>query len=126
MPYEGGAPTRATGTQGHRNSVDYVVQRLRAAGYQPQLQPFEADIFVEESAAFARNGVPYPRYDGETGVWYTADFSGTGDATAAAVADASSPSNRAHPAAAPATPQLPCGCAPARSEVARPLRAATS
>ena len=58
----------------------------RAAGYEPQLQPFEADIFVEESAAFARNGVPYPRYDGEAGVWYTADFSGTGDATAAAVA----------------------------------------
>src|SRR4029079_5517365 len=47
VPYEGGAPTRATGTQGHWNSVDYVVQRLRAAGYQPQLQPFEADIFVE-------------------------------------------------------------------------------
>ena len=83
VPFEvGGAPTRATGTDGHRNSVAYVVERLRAAGYQPQVQPFEADIFVEESAAFARNGVAYPRYDGEAGVWYTADFSGDGDRTA--------------------------------------------
>ena len=86
VPYEDGAPTRATGTVGHWNSVDYVVERLRAAGYQPQLQRFDADIFVEESAAFARDGVPYQRYDGEAGVWYTADFSGTGEATAAAVA----------------------------------------
>jgi len=86
VPFEGGAPTRATGTEGHWNSVDYVVGRLEAAGYDAIQQDFLADIFVEESAAFARNGVPYPRYDGETGVWYTADFSGTGDATAAAVA----------------------------------------
>ena len=64
----------------------YVVERLRRPDTAASEQQFQADIFVEESAAFARNGVPYQRYDGEAGVWYTADFSGTGDATAAAVA----------------------------------------
>ena len=44
-------------------------------------QPFDADIFVEEFAAFSNNGFPYERYDGDSGVWYTADFSGTGVAT---------------------------------------------
>jgi Zn-dependent M28 family amino/carboxypeptidase len=85
-----GIPTRATGTPGHEASVNYVVGKLEAAGYDVSLQNFEADIFFEEGpAAFeqiAPNPTTYVRYDGENGVWYTADFSGDGDATAAAVA----------------------------------------
>src|SRR5687768_6735085 len=40
-----GVPTRATGTPGHEASVDYVVERMEAAGFDVSLQPFEADIF---------------------------------------------------------------------------------
>src|SRR5215203_284119 len=87
-PFEG-VPTRATGTPGHEASVDYVVNKMTAAGFTVSLQQFEADIFFEQSeAVFAQvapNSVVYPRYTGETGVWYTADFSGDGDATAQAV-----------------------------------------
>src|SRR5690349_14619991 len=84
-----GVPTRATGTPGHVASVRYVMQRMAAAGYNVSLQPFEADIFFEQTpAVFAQtspNAITYPRYDGQTGVWYTADFSGDGDVTAPAV-----------------------------------------
>jgi hypothetical protein len=85
-----GRPTRATGTPGHEASVEYVVDKMEAAGFNVSLQPFEADIFFEQApAAFeqvAPNPTVYQRFDGENGVWYTADFSGDGDATAAAVA----------------------------------------
>ncbi|MET0914566.1 MAG: M20/M25/M40 family metallo-hydrolase [Jiangellaceae bacterium] len=85
-----GIPTRATGTPGHEASVAYVVSKMRAAGYNVSLQPFEADIFFEQApAVFAQvapNPTTYPRYDGQDGVWYTADFSGDGDVTRAAVA----------------------------------------
>jgi Zn-dependent M28 family amino/carboxypeptidase len=84
-----GVPTRATGTPGHEDSVDYVVQKMTAAGYIVSLQQFGADIFFEQApAVFAQvapNAITYPRYDGQTGVWYTAEFSGDGDVTAAAV-----------------------------------------
>ena len=85
-----GVPTRATGTPGHEASVEYVVERMEAAGYQVSLQPFEADIFFEQGpAAFeqvAPEEIVYPRFDGDSGVWYTADFSGDGDVTESAVA----------------------------------------
>ena len=84
-----GVPTRATGTPGHEASVDYVVDVMEAAGFVVSLQQFEADIFFEQSpAAFERvspDPEVYVRYDGQTGVWYTADFSGDGDVTAEAV-----------------------------------------
>jgi Zn-dependent M28 family amino/carboxypeptidase len=85
-----GVPTRATGTPGHEASVEYVVQKMEAAGFNVSLQPFEADIFFEQSPAVFEQTAPtptiYQRYDGQNGVWYTADFSGDGDATADAVA----------------------------------------
>ena len=84
-----GVPTRATGTPGHEASVEYVVDTMEAAGYKVTLQPFEADIFFEQAPAIFEQVAPeptvYPRYDGATGVWYTASFSGDGDATAEAV-----------------------------------------
>ena len=86
-PFEG-VPTRATGTPGHEASVEYVVDRMEAAGFNVSLQQFGADIFIEQSAAFqqvAPIAITYPRFDGQQGVWYTADFSGDGDATAEAV-----------------------------------------
>jgi Zn-dependent M28 family amino/carboxypeptidase len=88
-PFEG-VPTRATGTPGHEASIEYVVEKMLAAGFNVSLQPFEADIFFEQApAVFARivdqSEIPYPRFDGQTGVWSTADFSGDGDVTAEAV-----------------------------------------
>jgi len=62
---------------------------MEAAGFNVTLQPFEADIFFEQApAVFAQtapNPTTYTRYDGQQGVWYTADFSGDGDVTAKAV-----------------------------------------
>jgi len=91
-----GVPTRATGTPGHEASVEYVVGVMEAAGFNVTLQEFEVDIFFEEGpAAFERvspNPEVYVRYDGENGVWYTAEFSGDGDVTAeAAVVDFTEP-----------------------------------
>ena len=94
---------------------------MEAAGFNVSLQQFEADIFFEQTpAAFeqvAPNPTVYPRYDGETGVWYTADFSGDGDVTAeAVVVDFTEPTTRRAPqtpAARPAT--TPAWTSPARS-----------
>jgi Zn-dependent M28 family amino/carboxypeptidase len=88
-PFEG-VPTRATGTPGHEASVEYVTDKMEAAGFEVSLQEFGADIFFEQAPAVfeqvAPNEVTYQRYDGQEGVWYTAEFSGDGDATAQAVA----------------------------------------
>ncbi|MFB7884100.1 M20/M25/M40 family metallo-hydrolase [Microbacterium sp. NPDC056057] len=40
---------RAAGRPGYRASVDYVVSQLTAAGYTPEVQPFEFDYFEENS-----------------------------------------------------------------------------
>jgi Zn-dependent M28 family amino/carboxypeptidase len=84
-----GVPTRATGTPGHVASVDYVAEKMKAAGFSVTQQPFEADIFFEQAPAVFQqtdpNQITYQRFDGQNGVWYTADFSGDGDATAEAV-----------------------------------------
>jgi Zn-dependent M28 family amino/carboxypeptidase len=85
-----GIPTRATGTPGHVASQQYVIDKMEAAGFTVSTQQFGADIFFEQAPAeFARispDPVTYTRYDGQTGVWYTADFSGDGDVTAAITA----------------------------------------
>ncbi len=99
-PFEG-VPTRATGTPGHEESVEYVVDKMTAAGFDVRRQQFEADIFFEQSPAeFARvspEPTTYPRYDGENGVWYTAEYSGDGDlaSTAVAVVDFTEPTTQA-------------------------------
>ena len=84
-----GVPTRATGTPGHEASVEYVVGVMEAAGFDVTLQQFEADIFFEQGPAFFERVSPdpvvYPRFDGLSGVWSTAEFSGDGDVTAQAV-----------------------------------------
>jgi Zn-dependent M28 family amino/carboxypeptidase len=85
-----GVPTRATGTAGHVASVRYVVRTMKRAGFKVKLQPYRASIFTENGpGAFQRvspNPKTYQHAEGETGVWATADFSGSGDRTAAAQA----------------------------------------
>jgi Zn-dependent M28 family amino/carboxypeptidase len=85
-----GIPTRATGTAGHVASVRYVVRTMKRAGFKVRLQPFTTSIFTENSPGAFQRLSPNPRtyapYNGETGVWATADFSGSGDRTAPAQA----------------------------------------
>jgi len=50
--------TRASGTPGYRGSADYVVGRLRAAGYAPRVQKFTFPYF--EEAAPTKVVVPGP------------------------------------------------------------------
>ena len=47
---------RASGTSGYRGSVDYVVGRLRAAGYAPRVQTFAFPFFQEVSPATVSAG----------------------------------------------------------------------
>lgn len=47
---------RASGTSGYRGSVDYVVGRLRAAGYAPRVQNFSFPFFQEVSPATVSAG----------------------------------------------------------------------
>lgn len=46
---DGNGGDRAAGRPGYRASVDYVVAKLRAAGYDPQVQQFMFDYFEENS-----------------------------------------------------------------------------
>ncbi|PPK94665.1 Zn-dependent M28 family amino/carboxypeptidase [Kineococcus xinjiangensis] len=71
--------TRASGTPGYDKSVDYVVQKLRAAGYSPTVQPFEFPYFADNAPAVLERVSPNPATLG-TG---TFTFSGSGDVTAA-------------------------------------------
>ena len=57
--------TRVSGSPGYDASVDYVVQRLEAAGYTPDVQPFAFTTFVSLAAAGARAGVARPRRPGD-------------------------------------------------------------
>ncbi|TQN30107.1 peptidase M28-like protein [Kocuria rosea] len=47
---------RASGTSGYRGSVDYVVGRLRAAGYAPRVQEFTFPFFQETAPATVSAG----------------------------------------------------------------------
>ena len=53
--------TRVAGTAGYDQSVDYVVKKLKGAGYKPVVQPFDFAFFQENSPPeFARIS-PNPR-----------------------------------------------------------------
>ncbi len=69
--------TRAAGTAGYDQSVDYVVKKLRGAGYSPQLFRFSFDFFRELAPAVLQqvspNQVDYPTT--------TMTYSGSGDVT---------------------------------------------
>ena len=71
--------TRVSGAPGHRASVDYVVERLTAAGYRPEVQPFTFDTFVTLSPAVLEQVGPQPRGPLATAML---DRSGSGDVTA--------------------------------------------
>jgi aminopeptidase Y len=71
--------TRVSGSAGHDASVDYVVERLRAAGYTPRVQPFVFTTFVTLGPAVLERVSPAPAGPVATAIL---GYSGSGDVTA--------------------------------------------
>jgi aminopeptidase Y len=71
--------TRVSGSQGYDDSVAYVVQRLKAAGYTPDVQSFVFNTFVSVSPAVLERVEPEPRTTLDTAIF---SYSGSGDVTA--------------------------------------------
>lgn len=72
---------RASGTPGYDESVDYVVERLEAAGYDPQIQEFEFPFFREIDSHLERVS-PDPEAYVVDEDFHLMDYSGSGDVTA--------------------------------------------
>jgi Zn-dependent M28 family amino/carboxypeptidase len=77
--------TRAAGTAGYDASVEYVVERLEAAGYTPEIQEFDFDLFEETAPPVFTRVSPDQTYVEEDD-FATMDYSGSGDVTRALVA----------------------------------------
>ncbi|WP_105031503.1 M28 family peptidase [Arthrobacter ruber] len=75
---EANGNTRASGTEGYADSVDYIVAKLRAAGYSPTVQPFLFPYFAELSPAVLERTEPLGTTYGADDV-ATMTFSGAGD-----------------------------------------------
>ncbi|MEV4111540.1 M28 family metallopeptidase [Nonomuraea sp. NPDC049695] len=80
---------RAAGTSGHAASRDYVVGKLKKAGYTVTVQPFKFAYFEELSTASMERVSPNPRTftptppDGSSvGEFATMSYSGSGNVTA--------------------------------------------
>ena len=70
---------RASGTTGFDASRDYVVSKLKAAGYSPQVQDFTFRTFTETAPTTLERVSPEPAGPIETNVM---SYSGSGDVTA--------------------------------------------
>ena len=75
--------TRVAGSAGDDASVDYVVQRLTAAGYTPQVQSFVFNTFITLAPAVVERVAPAPAAPVPTAIL---SYSGSGDVTAAVTA----------------------------------------
>jgi len=71
--------TRASGTPGYDQSVNYLVKKLRGAGYSPTLFPFDFAFFRELAPAELAQVSPTP----QTYPTGTFTYSGSGDVTRA-------------------------------------------
>jgi Zn-dependent M28 family amino/carboxypeptidase len=99
--------TRVAGSAGYDQSVDYVVKKLKGAGYKPVVQPFDFAFFQENSPSeFARIS-PNPRTYVDQVSFDTMDYSGSGDVTANVMEVA----NNVFPPTP--TPSSAAGCDPA-------------
>ncbi len=77
--------TRASGTPGYAASRDYVVKKLRAAGYKPTVQTFQFPFFKENAPAQLQRVQPSAKNYTNPADFVTMSFSGSGDTTAAVV-----------------------------------------
>jgi Zn-dependent M28 family amino/carboxypeptidase len=76
--------TRSSGTPGYLDSVDYVVDRLEAAGYTPTVQPFEFAFYQQLAASEFDRVSPDPEtyVEGASEDFSAMTYSGSGDVTA--------------------------------------------
>jgi Zn-dependent M28 family amino/carboxypeptidase len=75
--------TRAGGTEGYEGSLDYIEELLVAAGYDVERQDFLFNSFRELSDPMFQRVSPDPRTYVEGEDFFTAEYSGSGDVTAA-------------------------------------------
>lgn len=73
--------TRVSGSPGYDASVEYVVERLEAAGYDVRTQDFTFDAFVEDSPSVFERVSPDPEVYTEED-FLTMSYSGDGNVTA--------------------------------------------
>jgi Zn-dependent M28 family amino/carboxypeptidase len=71
--------TRVSGSPGYDESVDYVVERLTAAGWETTVQPFQFQTFITLSPTVLERVAPPPAGPVETSIF---SYSGSGDITA--------------------------------------------
>ena len=83
--------TRVSGSPGYDASVDYVVQRLKAAGYTPDVQAFVFTTFVSLAPAVLERVAPAPAGPVANTIL---GYSGGGDVTAAVTALPGGPGRR--------------------------------
>ena len=74
--------TRASGTPGYQASVDYVVAKLKAAGYDPVVQPFDFAFFQELAAPTLTRTAPTEKSYVLDTDFAGMTYSGSGDVTA--------------------------------------------
>ena len=74
--------TRALGTRGYHESVQYVTNRMMLAGYDVHIQPFTANLFEENSPPRLVQLQPEREVYEEGEDFLTMTYSGAGDASA--------------------------------------------
>lgn len=74
--------TRASGTEGYRASRDYVVGKLRAAGYKPTIQAFDFPFYRQLAPSTFAQTAPTPTAYVEGTDYALMTYSGSGDVTA--------------------------------------------
>jgi Zn-dependent M28 family amino/carboxypeptidase len=77
--------SRASGTPGYNASRDYIVNKLRAAGYKPRVQTFQFPFFSENADAELQRIEPELKNYATPADFSTLEYSGSGDVTAAVV-----------------------------------------
>ena len=77
--------TRASGTEGYDQSVDYVVSRLRTAGYSPTVQTFEFPFFRENAPSTLSQTSPTPTTYDNPDDFSSMTYSASGTVTDATV-----------------------------------------
>jgi Zn-dependent M28 family amino/carboxypeptidase len=76
---------RTSGTAGYDESATYVVQKLRAAGYDVTVQPFTFPFFSETAPSHFERVSPNPRLYVRGTDYSVMQYSGSGDVTASIV-----------------------------------------
>ena len=74
---------RAAGTAGYAASRDYVVKKLRKAGYQPRIQEFDFPYYEQLAPSTFEQTAPTPTAYVEDTDYALMTYSGSGDVTAA-------------------------------------------